>query len=84
MSDEGEMRVSQLPLCPRSLWRLGVLAVQFGLFAAAAPVAAQGYKPSRPVEFIVHGGPGSGVDVTARFVNGVLEFRRKTDRERVP
>jgi len=36
-------------------------------------VAAQGYKPTRPVEFIVHGGPGSGVDVTARFVNGVLE-----------
>ena len=34
---------------------------------------AQGYKPTRPVEFVVHGGPGSGVDVTARFVNGVLE-----------
>jgi len=37
------------------------------------PAAAQGFKPSKPVEFIVHGGPGSGVDVTARFVNGVLD-----------
>jgi len=33
---------------------------------------AQGYKPTRPVEFNVPGGPGGGVDVT-RFVNGVLE-----------
>ena len=34
---------------------------------------AQGHKPTTPVEFIVHGGPGGGVDVTTRFVNGVLE-----------
>ena len=40
---------------------------------AANPVVAQGYKPTRPVEFVVHGGPGGGVDVTTRFVNGVLE-----------
>ncbi len=35
--------------------------------------AAQGFKLSRPVDLIVHNGPGSGVDVTARFVNGLLE-----------
>ena len=40
---------------------------------------AQGYKPTRPVEFIAHGGPGGGVDVTTRFVNGVLE---KEDRRK--
>jgi len=34
---------------------------------------AQGHKPTTPVEFIVHSGPGGGVDVTTRFVNGVLE-----------
>ena len=45
----------------------------FAAALAANPVVAQGYKPTRPVEFVVHGGPGSGVDVTARFVNGVLE-----------
>ncbi len=39
----------------------------------AVPVAAQGFKPARPVDLIVHGGPGSGVDVTARFVNGLLD-----------
>ncbi len=47
------------------------------LFILAAtvvvPVGAQGFKPSRPVDLIVHGGPGSGVDVTARFVNGLLD-----------
>jgi putative tricarboxylic transport membrane protein len=47
----------------------------FFLLAAigAGPSPAQGFKPSRQVDLIVHNGPGSGVDVTARFVNGLLE-----------
>jgi len=53
------------------------LLLSLSLFSLAAtvvvPVAAQGFKPSRPVDLIVHGGPGSGVDVTARFVNGMLD-----------
>jgi len=53
--------------------RLLVNLLLLAAAVAASPAAAQGFKPSRPVEFIVHGGPGSGVDVTARFVNGVLE-----------
>src|SRR4051794_32050002 len=49
------------------------------LFAAAAlllatlsPAAAQ-YKPTRPVEFVVHNGPGSGNDVFARALVQVIE-----------
>jgi putative tricarboxylic transport membrane protein len=49
-----------------------ILALLLGALVAG-PVAGQGFKPARPLEFIVHGGPGSGVDVTARFANGVLE-----------
>src|SRR3984893_19541654 len=49
------------------------------LFAAAAlllatlsPAVAQ-YKPTRPVEFVVHNGPGSGNDVFARRLIQVIE-----------
>lgn len=45
----------------------GLLLLAFGA------ADAQGFRPQRPVEFVIHGGPGSGMDVTARFVTGVLE-----------
>jgi len=39
---------------------------------AAAPAWAQ-FKPTKPVEFIVHTGPGGGADVLARFMAQVIE-----------
>lgn len=47
-------------------------------FAAAAlglalPANAQGFKPTRPVEFVVHTGPGGGNDVLARRIANVTE-----------
>ncbi len=39
---------------------------------AAAPAWAQ-FKPTKPVEFIVHTGPGGGADVLARFISQVIE-----------
>jgi len=35
--------------------------------------AAQGFKPTRPVDLIVHTGPGGGSDVFARIVNNIFE-----------
>ena len=35
--------------------------------------AAQGFKPTKPVEFLVHTGPGGGNDVLARAVAGIIE-----------
>ena len=40
---------------------------------AALPAAAQGYKPARPIEFVVHTGPGGGGDVVARFIATTIE-----------
>jgi len=54
-------------------WRLGVLAVQIALFAAAGPVVAQGFKPARPIELVVHTGPGGGNDVLARAIAAIVE-----------
>jgi putative tricarboxylic transport membrane protein len=39
----------------------------------APPAAAQGFKPSRPIEFVVHTGPGGGNDVLARAIVNIVE-----------
>jgi putative tricarboxylic transport membrane protein len=49
-----------------SVFLLAVLVV-------ASPAAAQGFKPSRPVELVVHTGPGGGNDVLARAIAGIVE-----------
>lgn len=46
---------------------LGVAAI------VAFPAAAQGFKPSRPIEFVVHTGPGGGNDVLARAIATMVE-----------
>ncbi|MGH8633836.1 MAG: tripartite tricarboxylate transporter substrate binding protein, partial [Burkholderiales bacterium] len=41
--------------------------------AIAVPLHAQGFKPTKPVEFVVHTGPGGGADVLARFIASAME-----------
>ena len=48
-------------------------AVLFALLVAVLPAAAQGWKPSKPIELVTHTGPGGGGDVAARFVAAALE-----------
>ena len=56
------------------------MSMQFPSFALAALMGlaapasfAQGFKPSRPVEAVVHTGPGGGNDVLARAVAVMIE-----------
>src|SRR6476620_11776730 len=39
---------------------------------AAVPAQAQGWEPTKPVEFIVPAGTGGGADQMARFIQGVV------------
>src|SRR5687767_2201211 len=39
---------------------------------AAAPAGAQ-WKPTKPIEIIVHTGPGGGADVLARFISSAVD-----------
>ena len=43
------------------------------LICASAPVHAQGFKPTRPIEFVSHTGPGGGNDVLARRIALIAE-----------
>jgi putative tricarboxylic transport membrane protein len=42
------------------------------LVATLAPAHAE-FKPTRPIEFVVHGGPGSGNDVFARALIAIID-----------
>ncbi len=50
-----------------------VLLAAAAVFSGIGAAAAQGFKPSRPVEFVVHTGPGGGGDVLARALVAVIE-----------
>ncbi|MFN7752325.1 MAG: Bug family tripartite tricarboxylate transporter substrate binding protein [Pseudomonadota bacterium] len=43
------------------------------LVAAPSPALAQGWEPTRTVEFIVPAGTGGGADQMARFIQGVIQ-----------
>jgi putative tricarboxylic transport membrane protein len=53
------------------LGKLGTMALVAGALVSG-PVFAQ-YKPSKPVEFVTHTGPGGGGDVLARFIASAIE-----------
>lgn len=52
--------------------RINIIIAACAAALAAAPAWAQ-FKPTKPVEFIVHTGPGGGADVLARFISQVIE-----------
>jgi putative tricarboxylic transport membrane protein len=51
---------------------LASLAAAFSVVLASAGAHAQ-FQPSKPIEFVVHGGPGSGNDLFARALIAMME-----------
>ena len=49
-----------------------VLAVATAAVLGAGPAAAQ-FKPTKPIEFMTHTGPGGGGDVIARAISQIVE-----------
>lgn len=52
--------------------RTSIIIAACAATLAVAPTWAQ-FKPTKPVEFIVHTGPGGGADVLARFIAQAIE-----------
>ncbi len=48
------------------------VAVAGALAAAPSAVHAQGWEPTKPIEFVVPAGTGGGADQMARFIQGVV------------
>jgi putative tricarboxylic transport membrane protein len=48
------------------------------LVIAAVPAQGQQFKPTRTIEFVVHGGPGSGNDVFARQLTTIIDQEKLT------
>jgi putative tricarboxylic transport membrane protein len=57
----------------RKSLKLGFAAAAFATLAGlSGPAAAQGWQPTRPVQFIIPAGTGGGADQMARFIQGVV------------
>lgn len=52
------------------------------LSALCTAGVAQGFTPLRPVEIIVHAGPGGGNDVVARYMSALIEKEKL--RNKIP
>ena len=64
----GAVQVSQR--FGRTTWQCAALRRAVLLFA---PAYGQAFKPTRPIEFVVHTGPGGGNDVLARRISAMAE-----------
>ena len=54
-------------------WKNGAAMLVAAVSACALPAQAQGFKPTRPIDFVVHTGPGGGNDVLARRIANITE-----------
>src|SRR5687768_18423730 len=53
-----------------------IALIAASLNVLSGPAFTQGFKPTRPVEFVVHTGPGGGSDVFARTMIQILETEK--------
>ena len=49
-----------------------MLAAAAAILSPAAPATAQGWEPTKPVQFVIPAGTGGGADQMARFIQGVV------------
>lgn len=69
-----------------SLTKRAFLAMTCATALALSPLAAlaDGWKPRKPIDFVIMAGPGGGADQIARFVQSVAEKNDMTTRPLVP
>ena len=51
---------------------LALAAAALAVAAMPTPAAAQGWEPTKPVQFVIPAGTGGGADQMARFIQGVV------------
>lgn len=59
-------------------------AAALGVISMVNAVQAQGWEPTKPVDFVIMAGAGGGADQIARFIQSVAEKEDLTSRPLVP
>lgn len=69
-----------------SVTKRAFIALTCATALAVTPLAAlaDGWKPRKPIDFVIMAGPGGGADQIARFVQSVAEKNDMTNRPLVP
>ena len=64
----------------------GFMSLAIAGLIAGTPLAAvaDGWKPRKPIDFVIMAGPGGGADQIARFIQSVAEKKDMTTRPLVP
>ena len=69
---------------PVSMSLLGGLLGALALSASTVSAAAQGFKPNKPINFIIMAGKGGGADKMARLMQAIVEKEKLSPRPLVP
>ncbi|MEM7598205.1 MAG: tripartite tricarboxylate transporter substrate binding protein [Pseudomonadota bacterium] len=69
-----------------SITKRGLLGLTAAALMATSPIAvlADGWKPRKPIDFVIMAGAGGGADQIARFIQSVAEKADMTPRPLVP
>ena len=69
-----------------SITKRGLLGLTAAALLATSPIAAlaDGWKPRKPIDFVIMAGAGGGADQIARFIQSVAEKADMTPRPLVP
>jgi putative tricarboxylic transport membrane protein len=59
-------------------------ALALGLTTSVAVAGSHGWKPKKPVEFIIMAGAGGGADQIARLLQGIIEKKGLSPRPFIP
>lgn len=68
----------------RVIKSLLVGALALGLTTSVAVAGSHGWKPKKPVEFIIMAGAGGGADQIARLMQGIIEKKGLSPRPFIP
>lgn len=60
------------------------LTLAMGVISAPGDASAEGWKPKKPVEFVIMAGKGGGADRLARFIQGIIEKKGLSSKPFVP
>lgn len=73
-----------MSITKRKLFGLAAAAVMTATVPLTAFAESHGWKPTKPIDFVIMAGAGGGADQIARFIQSVAEKKDLTNRPLIP